>query len=72
MQPIAQSFTDEDITALEDWCERLNEHMPQVAPDWVDGYLTALVCGPRAVTPTPTARDCGAHDGGAAELLLWC
>ncbi len=52
MQPIAQSFTDEDITALEDWCERLNEYMPQVAPDWVDGYLTALVCGPRAVMPS--------------------
>jgi uncharacterized protein len=49
---IAHDFTDEDIAALEAWCERLSEHMPQVAPDWVDGYLTALVCGPRAVVPS--------------------
>jgi len=52
MQPIAHDFTDEDIAALEDWCERLSQHQPEVAPDWVDGYLTALICGPRAVAPS--------------------
>lgn len=52
MTAIAHEFTDQDIDALEAWCERLSEHMPQVAPDWVDGYLTALVCGPRAVPPS--------------------
>jgi uncharacterized protein len=52
MPDIAHDFTDADIAALEDWCERLSEHMPQVAPDWVDGYLTALICGPRAVVPS--------------------
>lgn len=50
MQPIAHDFTDADIAALEDWCERLSEHQPEVAPDWVDGYLTALICGPRPVS----------------------
>ncbi|RZI85453.1 MAG: YecA family protein [Rubrivivax sp.] len=52
MPAIAPDFTDDDIAALESWCERLSEHTPQVAPDWVDGYLTALVCGPRAVSPS--------------------
>lgn len=52
MHPIAHDFTDEDIAALEDWCERLSQHQPEVAPDWVDGYLTALICGPRVVGPS--------------------
>ncbi|MGH6649123.1 UPF0149 family protein [Aquabacterium sp.] len=52
MTTTLQAFTDDDIAALEDWCERLSEHQPEVAPDWVDGYLTALICGPRDVAPS--------------------
>ncbi len=41
--------TDAEITAFDDTCTRLGGFNPRVHTEWVDGYLTAVAAGPRAV-----------------------
>ena len=41
--------TEAEIDAFNTTCQRLGGFNPRVAPEWADGYLTALASGPRAV-----------------------
>jgi uncharacterized protein len=50
-KPLRES-TEEEISALETVCERLAGFGADVALDWVDGFLTALVAGRRTVLPS--------------------
>jgi uncharacterized protein len=41
--------TDAEIDAFTTVCERLGGFDDRIWPEWVDGYLTALAAGPRAI-----------------------
>ncbi len=47
----AKNSSEADIAALEQLCERLAGFGADVSLEWVDGYLTALLAGRRAVAP---------------------
>jgi uncharacterized protein len=47
--PIARQSTDADLDALDQVCERLAGFGEDINAEWIDGYLTALRVGPRAV-----------------------
>ncbi len=42
--------TDADLDAFDDVCMRLGGFDARIDAEWVDGYLTALAAGPRAVS----------------------
>ena len=48
----AKNSSEADIAALEQLCERLAGFGADVSLEWVDGYLTALLAGRRAVAPS--------------------
>jgi len=41
--------SDEEIEAFDEVCTRLSGFDARIATEWVDGYLTALAAGPRAL-----------------------
>lgn len=41
--------TDAELDAFDQVCERLGGFSDRISAEWVDGYLTALAAGPRAV-----------------------
>ena len=41
--------TDAEIEALADRCERLAGFDARISLEWVDGFMTALLAGPRAI-----------------------
>ncbi len=51
MKPDRQS-TEQEIKALEDVCDRLANFGADLSLEWVDGFLCALVAGPRMVPPS--------------------
>ena len=51
MSNIAKTSSEADIAALETLCERVAGFGPDIALEWVDGFLTALVCSRRRIAP---------------------
>ena len=45
----ALDTSPDDIDAFDTACRRMGGFSPRVMTEWVDGYLTALAAGPRAV-----------------------
>ena len=52
MSRVEGQSSEADIEALEALCDRLAGFGADVALDWVDGFMAALVCGPRVVLPS--------------------
>ncbi len=50
-KPVPHS-TDAEIDALESVCERLAGFGADITLEWVDGFMTALLAGPRVVLPS--------------------
>ena len=44
--------TDADIEALQTLCERLAGFDERISLEWLDGYMNALLAGPRTVPPS--------------------
>ncbi len=44
--------TEAELDALDDVCERLAGFGADVSLEWVDGFMTALIAGPRVVPPS--------------------
>jgi uncharacterized protein len=51
MPPIPMS-SPEEVDRLDALCQRLAGFKDNVSLEWVDGFMTALVAGPRAVAPS--------------------
>ena len=51
MTRVARHSSEADIAALEQVCDRLANFGADVALEWVDGFLTAVLAGPRLMTP---------------------
>ena len=49
--PQPKQNTEAEIDAFVDACNQLSGFDDRVSADWVDGYMTALLAGPRAVSP---------------------
>lgn len=49
MSRVARQSSEAEITALEQVCDRLVGFGADVSVEWLDGFVTALVAGPRAV-----------------------
>ena len=52
MSRVARHSSEEEIAALEALCERLNGFGADLALEWVDGYMTALLASRRAIPPS--------------------
>lgn len=52
MSRVARHSSEAEIQALEKLCETLAGFGADIALEWVDGYMTALVAGPRAIAIT--------------------
>ena len=52
MSRVARHSTEEDIVALEQVCDRLANFGADVALEWVDGFMTALLASRRAIPPS--------------------
>jgi len=65
MKPWRQS-TEQEIEALESVCERLAGFGTHVALEWVDGFMTALLAGPRIVLPSEWLPAMFGEDFGRA------
>ncbi len=52
MSRVARHSTEAEIAALDQLCERLASFGADVALEWVDGYMTALVASRRAIPAT--------------------
>lgn len=48
----AKQSSEAEIEALEALCERVTGFGCDIAVEWLDGYLSALVCGRRVVPPS--------------------
>ena len=52
MSRTARNSTAAELEALETVCDRLAGFGADVSLEWVDGYITALLAGPRAILPS--------------------
>ena len=46
----AADSTDAELDAFERLCDRLGGFDPAIGPEWLDGAITALIAGPRAMS----------------------
>jgi hypothetical protein len=47
--------TEAELRAFETVCDRMGGFNPDIATDWVDGFLAALAAGPRLPEPDAVA-----------------
>lgn len=52
MQTLDPEFTEADLDRLEALCERVAGFNPDINLEWLDGFMTTLLAGPRLMMPS--------------------